>query len=249
MFQIVGKHIVRLNSVDSTNNYANTQLKDNELIEGTVFLAYEQSGGRGQMKNSWESEPGSNLTFSIVLFPDFLDIRSQFMLSKVVTLGIHSALNNYVDRLSIKWPNDIYAGNGKLGGILIENSIMNSCIKSSVIGIGINVNQTRFFSDAPNPVSLSMLANKKFDNELLLSEILSGIDFYYSLLKQDEEERINSEFISVLYRFNEKHWFKDEQGRFKGEIVGINKTGQLMIKKSNEKIMEYHFKEVEFLQQ
>lgn len=248
MFQIVGKHIVRLNTVDSTNNYANIQLKDNELIEGTVFLAYEQSGGRGQMKNSWESEPGSNLTFSIVLFPDFLDIRSQFMLSKVVTLGIYSALSKYVDRLRIKWPNDIYAGDCKLGGILIENSIMNSNINSSVIGIGINVNQTRFFSDAPNPVSLSILANKKFDNEVILAEILSGIDFYYSLLKQNEEERINQEFNSHLYRFNEKHWFQDEQGRFEGEIVGINKTGQLIIRKSNGKMMEYHFKEVEFLQ-
>lgn len=248
MFQIVGKHIVRLNSVDSTNNYANIQLKDNELIEGTVFLAYEQSGGRGQLKNSWESEPGSNLTFSIVLFPDFLDIRRQFMLSKVVTLGIHKALNKYVDSLRIKWPNDIYAGDRKLGGILIENSIMNACIKSSVIGIGINVNQTRFYSEAPNPVSLSMLAKKDFDKELILSEIFSGIDFYYSLLKQNEEERINREFLSVLYRFNEKHWFKDEQERFEGAIVGINKIGQLIICKSNGKVMNYHFKEVEFLQ-
>lgn len=247
MFQIIGKHIVRLNTVDSTNNYANIQLKDNELIEGTVFLAYEQSGGRGQLKNSWESEPGSNLTFSIVLFPVFLDIRSQFMLSKVVTLGIYSALSKYINFLSIKWPNDIYAGDGKLGGILIENSIMNGCIKSSVVGIGINVNQTRFYSDAPNPVSLSMLANKDFDKDSILSEILSGIDFYYSLLKQNEAERINREFLSVLYRFNEKHWFKDEQEQFEGEIVGINKIGQLRIRKSSGKISEYHFKEVEFL--
>lgn len=248
MFQIVGKHIVRLNTVDSTNNYANVQLKENELIEGTVFLAYEQSGGRGQMKNRWESEPGSNLTFSIVLFPAFLDIKSQFMLSKAVTLGIHRALNKYVDRLSIKWPNDIYAGDGKLGGILIENSIMNNRITSSVVGIGINVNQSRFYSDAPNPVSLSMLANETFDNETILSELLSGIDFYYSLLAQNEEERINREFLSVLYRFNEKHWFQDQQEQFEGEIAGINETGQLMIRKSNGKMMEYYFKEVEFLQ-
>jgi BirA family biotin operon repressor/biotin-[acetyl-CoA-carboxylase] ligase len=87
MVQIIGKHIIRLQTTISTNNYANTQLKGNELADGTVFLAYEQSGGRGQMKNSWESQAGKNLTFSIVLFPDFLDIRRQFMLSKVVTLG------------------------------------------------------------------------------------------------------------------------------------------------------------------
>lgn len=248
MFQIVGKHIFRLNMVDSTNNYANSQLSEKEPVEGTVFLAYEQSNGRGQLKNFWESEPGSNLTFSIVLFPDFLDIRKQFMLSKVVSLGIYTALSKYVANLRVKWPNDIYAGDRKLGGILIENSIMYSSIKSSVIGIGINVNQTHFVSDAPNPVSLSILANKAYDCDLILDELLAGIDSYYSLLKQNEEERINQEFLSVLYRYREKHWFKDQKGEFEGEIVGINKIGQLLIRKSDDKTMSYHFKEVEFLQ-
>jgi len=104
------------------------------LVEGTVFLAYEQTSGRGQLKNSWESSPGENLLFSIVLYPGFLEIRRQFMLSKVVTLGIYKAIHKYVDNLRIKWPNDIYSGNQKLGGILIENSIMSGLLKSSVVG-------------------------------------------------------------------------------------------------------------------
>ena len=248
MNQIIGKHIIRLQTADSTNNYANSQLKVNELHDGTVFLAYEQSSGRGQMKNVWESEPGKNLTFSIVVFPYFLDIRRQFMLSKVVTLGIYKALFKYVDNLRIKWPNDMYAGNKKLGGILIENSIMNSLIKSSVIGIGININQTVFISNAPNPVSLKTLTNQQYDCEMVLSEILSGIDFYYALLKEGEEELIDREFISVLYRLNEKHWFLAEQETFKGEIVGVNEIGQLLIRKENGEILDFHFKEVEFLQ-
>lgn len=248
MFQIVGNRIVRLHQVDSTNNYANTQLRANDLTEGTVFLAYEQSSGRGQMKNCWESEPGKNLTFSIVLFPDFLEIRKQFMLSKIVTLGIHAALSPLVDNLRIKWPNDIYAGDQKLGGILIENSILYNSIKSSVIGIGINVNQTVFLSNAPNPVSMKLLANKQFDEELVLAEILKQIDFYYSLLKNQEVKRIDQEFISVLYRFREHHWFQDEQGKFEGEITGVNAIGQLHVKKADGQLKAYHFKEVEFLQ-
>jgi len=244
---MIGIQIIRLATVNSTNNYANGQLVENELPDGTVFLAYEQSAGRGQMNNFWESEPGKNLTFSIVVYPDFLDIRCQFMLSKVVTLGIYHALDKYVDDLRIKWPNDIYASDKKLGGILIENSIMYSSIKSSVIGIGINVNQTIFRSSAPNPVSLKILTNQQFDCDQILTEILSGIDLYYSLLRDGEEERIDREFISVLYRINEKHWFRADEKVFEGEIIGVNEIGQLLIRKNDGEILDFHFKEVEFL--
>lgn len=247
MDQIIGNLIVRLQSTDSTNNYANHQIRENELPEGTVFLAYEQTTGRGQLKNFWESETGKNLTFSIVLFPDFLEIRRQFILSKVVTLGIYKALNKYIDHLKIKWPNDIYAGNQKLGGILIENSIMNGLLKSSVVGVGLNVNQTVFSSIAPNPVSLRTLTNQHYDCEKLLTEVLSEIDGYYTLLRQSEEEKINQEFMSVLYRLNEKHNFRSENKVFEGKIIGVNEIGQLLIRKQDGKILDFHFKEVEFL--
>ena len=214
MDQIIGKHIIRLQKADSTNNYANSQLKENELPNGTVFLAYEQIVGRGQQNNFWESDPGKNLTFSIVVYPDFLEIRRQFMLSKVVSLGIYTALGKYVEKLQIKWPNDIYAGDKKLGGILIENSIIYNSIKTSVIGIGINVNQTDFRSNAPNPVSLKTLTNQQYDCELILNEILSEIDLYYSMLQKGEDRIIDQKFISALYRLNEKHWFRAEQEEF-----------------------------------
>lgn len=248
MDQIIGNLIVRLEVVDSTNNYANQQIRENVVSEGTVFLAHEQTAGRGQLKNVWESEPGLNLIFSIVLCPDFLDIRRQFMLSKVVSLGVYRALNEYVDTLKVKWPNDIYAGNQKLGGILIENAVMNGLLKNSVVGIGVNVNQTVFRSDAPNPVSLKMLTNKHYDCAIVLSEILSGVDWYYQLLREGYSELIDREFVSVLYRLNEKHFYRSEDGIFKGEIVGVNEIGQLLIQKQDGKIKEFHFKEVEFLQ-
>jgi BirA family biotin operon repressor/biotin-[acetyl-CoA-carboxylase] ligase len=246
MDQIIGNLIVRLEVTDSTNNYANQQIRENGLSEGTVFLAQEQTAGRGQLKNVWESEPGENLLFSIVLCPDFLEIRRQFMLSKVVTLGIYKALNKYVDSLKIKWPNDIYAGNQKLGGILIENSVMSGLLKSAVVGIGLNVNQTVFYSDAPNPVSLQLLTNQHYDCEIILSEILSEINGYYSLLRNGEDKVIDQEFISVLFRLNEKHYYKAEDEIFEGEIIGVNEIGQLLIRKNNGEVLEFHFKEVEF---
>jgi BirA family biotin operon repressor/biotin-[acetyl-CoA-carboxylase] ligase len=247
MEQIIGNPIMRIQSPDSTNNYANSQIRENELPEGTVFLAYEQTAGRGQQKNFWESEAGKNLTFSIVLYPEFLEISRQFMLSKVVTLGIYKALHKYVDSLKIKWPNDIYAGDRKLGGILIENSIMSGLLKNSVVGIGLNVNQTVFHSNAPNPVSLQILTNQHYDCEKILTEVLSGINGYYSMLREGEEEKIDREFISVLYRLNENHHFRTESEIFKGEIIGVNEIGQLLILRQDGKILDFHFKEVEFL--
>jgi BirA family biotin operon repressor/biotin-[acetyl-CoA-carboxylase] ligase len=246
MDQIIGNLIVRLEVTDSTNNYANQQIRENGLSEGTVFLAQEQTAGRGQQKNVWESEPGENLLFSIVMYPDFLEIRRQFMLSKVVTLGIYRALNKYVDSLRIKWPNDIYAGDQKLGGILIENSIMSGLLKNAVVGIGLNVNQTVFYSDAPNPVSLQLLTNQHYDCEIILSEILSGINEYYTLLREGQEDVIDQEFISFLYQRNEKHYYKADDEIFEGEIVGVNEIGQLQIRKNSGEVLEFHFKEVEF---
>lgn len=248
MDQLIGNQIVRIQVVDSTNNYANQQIRDNACGEGTVFLAYEQTAGRGQLKNFWESEPGKNLTFSIVIYPSFLEIRHQFMISKVVTLGIYKALSKYIDNLKIKWPNDIYAGNKKLGGILIENSIMYASIKSSVVGIGLNVNQTVFKSLAPNPVSMKILTNQHFDTDAVLAEILAGIDIYFALLKDGEEELIDREFITRLYRLNENHSYKSENEVFEGKIIGVNEIGQLLIRKMDDTILDFHFKEVEFLQ-
>lgn len=247
MGQIIGNLIERLEIVDSTNNYANRQVRANEVNEGTVFLAYEQTMGRGQQSNTWESEHGLNLLFSIVLKPVFLEIKDQYLLSKVVALGVYRALSKFVGALCVKWPNDIYAGNKKLGGILIENSIMNGVIMNSVVGVGINVNQTVFKSNAPNPVSLKMLTNQHYDCEQLLSEILLEIERYYLLLQKGQREIINSDFESVLFRLKEKHYYKADDVIFEGEICGVNEIGQLVIRTNNGQLQEFHFKEVEFI--
>jgi len=248
MDQIIGNLIVRLEVIDSTNNYAKQQIRENELAEGTVFLTYEQTSGRGQQKNVWESELRQNLLFSIVLCPDFVEMRRQFQLSKVVSLGIYNAINKYVSGVKIKWPNDIYVGDRKLCGILIENSVMNGVLNISIVGIGLNVNQTVFRSDAPNPVSLKMLTNQHYDCEVILTEILSEIDRYYSLLCSGQEELIDKAFLAALYRLNELHFYKAEDDVFEGQIIGVNEIGQLLIRKKDAEVLEFHFKEVEFLQ-
>ena len=240
-------NIVVVQETDSTNNYANRQLAETEVLEGTVFLAYNQKSGRGQLNNRWESEAGKNLTFSIVLKPYFLEIQSQFMISKVVTLGIYSVLRSTVSGLKIKWPNDIYAGDKKLGGILIENSIMSGCITNSVIGVGLNINQEKFISDAPNPVSLKQLTGLEYEIVPLCDQIVSEILFYYEKLKKRKWKKINQLFQEKMYRLGEEHRYKSGGERFTGRIIGVNAIGQLMILDEKDNVRQFHFKEVEFI--
>lgn len=244
---IIGRSIVRLERVGSTNNYASGQLRENEAEEGTVFLAVSQTQGRGQQSNRWESEDGKNLTFSLILRPAFLEIKDQFLLSKVVCLGLHQFLSVYVDCVRIKWPNDLYVGDQKICGILIENAILGARFSSSVVGIGLNVNQQHFLSDAPNPVSLAQLTGLQYNLAALLGELLAAIDGYYQLLRDGKQEIINNAFHDKLYRLNEWHSFRDGEHRYIGKIIGVNEIGQLRIQEQGGPIHDYHFKEVSYL--
>lgn len=242
------KYIVDVPETDSSNNHANRLLADNSVEEGTVFLAHRQMAGRGQINNSWESEPGMNLTFSLVLQPFFLEIKDQFMLSKVVSLGICSALEKYGIDLKIKWPNDIYVGNKKLAGILIENSVMSGQIRYSVVGVGLNVNQEKFLSNAPNPVSMKNISRTDYDTEEVLLAVMAEIRRFYEMLKNDAFDLIDSMFLSKLFRLNELHQFVAEGDAFDGRIIGVNEIGQLLIEDVNAHcIREFHFKEVEYV--
>ncbi len=247
MSKIIGCTIVRIASTASTNNYATSQVYENEVKEGTVFLAYEQTAGRGHFTNKWESEAGKNLTFSILLRPTFLPVHLPYMLSKVICLGLESYLSHLVDDVKIKWPNDIYVGDRKICGILIENGIMKGRICQSVIGIGLNVNQERFLSDAPNPVSLKMLTSKDYGLDEVITELSESLDNYYRLLLEGKYDELDRAFLQKLYRLNEWHRYKDEAHTYTGKIIGVNKTGQLRIQEEDGPVHEYHFKEVVYL--
>lgn len=247
MAEIIGRKIIKFDGIDSTNNYATKIAGNSEVFEGTMVLANEQFSGRGQINNTWESEPGANVLASIIFYPEFLPVHYQFMLSKVVSLGVTDCVSTYVEEVKVKWPNDIYVGNKKVAGILIENSIMGMNIGWSVAGIGLNVNQMVFQSNAPNPVSIAMLLGNKIPLSEVVSRLCKCIDKWYTKLKNNEANTINQAYIEHLYRFGIESDYHDKEGFFRGKICAINKIGQLQIEKTNGVIGTYHFKEVVFL--
>jgi BirA family biotin operon repressor/biotin-[acetyl-CoA-carboxylase] ligase len=155
---IIGSKLYFFENLPSTNSHAAHLLKNNDLPEGTIIYTNYQSAGQGQIGKRWESEDDKNLLISIVLFPSMINPDDQFYISMIVSLGICDFLRRYIPVCSIKWPNDIYVNNDKIAGILIENSILGNQIENTIAGIGLNVNQDKFYSDAPNPVSLSSLS-------------------------------------------------------------------------------------------
>ena len=243
---LIGSYIERILELESTNNYAATQLLTKSLPEGSVFVADSQVGGRGQASNVWESEPNKNLTFSILLFPEFLVINRQFELSKAISLGVYDFLMGLVDHVSIKWPNDIYIGGNKVAGILIENSIRINKISSCIVGIGLNINQQLFTSNAPNPVSVSQITGKEYDLEESLSDLCQKIDVRYHQLRNGEFRQIDDEYTQSLYQRGCWCDYSDENGNFEGQILGVDQIGQLMIETRTGKINKYQFREVVF---
>ena len=244
---IIGSNLLFFKSLPSTNTYAASVLKDKELSEGTVIYTNHQSSGHGQGGNKWESEDSKNLLISIVLFPSMIIPAEQFLLSMVISLGICDFLDRYTSSVSIKWPNDIYVNNDKIAGILIENSIMGNLIEHTIAGIGININQAKFLSDAPNPVSLSNLTAKEYNLSECLSQLVSDLDKRYKSLISGNTAMIKAHYLSRLYR-NAK-WFKyqDMKGIFTGRIVSVSDTGKLQVEREDGIIDEYEFKEIDFI--
>jgi BirA family biotin operon repressor/biotin-[acetyl-CoA-carboxylase] ligase len=199
------------------------------------------------MGNKWESEDGKNLLFSIIIYPDMILPEEQFIISMAVTLGICDFLTEYNVECKIKWPNDIYIKNDKIAGVLIENSVNGKIIESSVIGIGLNINQTRFIGDAPNPVSLKMVTGKDFDTALCLNQIASCLDKRYKLLLSGKCSQIKDNFKCYLYRLNEWHKFIAGNRSFRGRIKGVSDTGQLLVENESNIVQEFSFKEISYV--
>ena len=247
MNKIIGSCIMRILEVGSTNNYAAEQLLTNRPQEGTVYVANSQVDGRGQTSNKWESEPNMNLTFSIVLYPDFLEISNQFEISKAVSLGITDFLKERTGLVSIKWPNDIYLGNGKIAGILIENSVRINKISTCIIGIGLNINQKIFKGGAPNPVSLSQITGFEYNLEESLTGLCQQIDTRFQQLINGGFNKIDVDYSEILYKAGVWSIYRDDNGNFRGRILGVDRYGRLKIEIEGGTIRKYQFKEVVFL--
>ena len=165
----------KVKELSSTNDYLSEICKQGKTEEFYTVIAEKQTSGKGQRGNSWESEPGKNLTFSTVLYPTAIEANKQFHLSMLVSIAVIDALTDYTDGFSIKWPNDIYWHDKKICGILIENELEGKYLSQSIIGIGLNINQTIFLSSAPNPISLCQIIGKEIDREEVFSKIIHAI--------------------------------------------------------------------------
>ena len=212
-----------------------------------VFTAF-QTKGRGQPGNHWESAKAENLIFSFLLKPFSLAAQQQFRIIQFVSLAISDWLSAYHIQTAIKWPNDIYVGDRKLGGVLIENRLSGKYIKSSVIGIGININQELFSTKPPNPVSLKMLTGHSYNIEKMFQECLNAcIDSYLKWQEAGNSSVLEKSYKERLYRAEGLHLYKDKNGLFKAGFYDIESDGHLLLKCENGEKRRYAFKEVSFI--
>jgi len=227
---------VHIDETDSTNRW----LREQGGEENVVVWADYQTAGRGCGTNHWESERGKNLTFSMLLHPHDVPAQKQFHISMAISLALCKALGQHIGDLSIKWPNDIYWRDGKIGGILIEVTLLGNKVKDCIIGIGLNINQRVFRSDAPNPVSMWQICEQETDCEQLLQEILQAFQEYMGKSNKDE-------YQSMLYRRKGFHPYADKDGAFMAEIIDVEDDGHLLLRDDNGQLRRYAFKEVTFV--
>ena len=238
-------NIIHINECDSTNAYLQRVVVESEAEEGTVISTSFQTKGRGQLTNVWEAEDGKNILCSILLRPTKLPIKSQFLISQAISVAIVDVLNSYTDGFYIKWPNDIYYKEDKIAGILIENTLTSAGIGTCVIGLGLNVNQKTFKSDAPNPISLFNIIGRETSVPELLQSILERFDKVYSLVYSNVGLLRENYFTNLLFNGQVRE-YADENGIFLGKIVDVENDGHLIIKDMEGHKRRYAFKEIQF---
>ena len=229
--------VVHIEETDSTNHW----MWENGDKSNMVVVADFQTAGKGCGSNSWESERGQNLLFSVLIHPKSLQAKNQFIITQMVSTDLCKTLEQYVEPVSIKWPNDIYVGDKKICGVLIENRLNGRMIKDCIIGIGLNVNQTEFKSDAPNPVSIKQLTGKDTDREKLLTEFLNQVN------NCCKSQTCIADYKARLYRREGMHTFKTKDTLFKASIVDVRDDGRLMLQDENGIAHLFRFKEVQFV--
>ncbi|MBP5583553.1 MAG: biotin--[acetyl-CoA-carboxylase] ligase [Bacteroidales bacterium] len=237
-------NIIELKEISSTNDYALELARTQNIQEFTVIRTDFQTKGRGQIGNHWVADRGKNLLFSVILHPTHIAANNQFILSQCVSLALFHTVSLFCDNVAIKWPNDLYVSNKKIAGILIENLLNGKHIASSIIGIGLNVNQEEFLG-AENPISLKNITHKELNiNEILLL-FLKELDSLYSQIPQNDK-KIQNEYLNHLYLKDQQATFKDKDGLFVGSISSVTENGQLHIIDEQGEERAYYFKEVEY---
>ena len=247
---MIGNNHIRLNRVNSTNKYAVDMIAKSKPIEGTVISASFQYEGRGQIGRFWESEANMNITCSTILRPDFLEASDQFQLNIAVSLAIHDLICHFLGtkEVKIKWPNDIYVGDEKIAGILIQNSLMGKKISSTILGAGININQINFSADIPNPTSMAIELNKAQDLELMFAWLFRFLTKRYLQLKNGQIDNLKSEYLDSLFRKGLWSKFKNEsEAIWEGKIIGVDDSGRLQIENKEGELKVFNFREVRYV--
>lgn len=247
----IGKVANYVASVDSTNVFANNLLSKSSPIDGTVIYTDHQYAGRGQIGSKWESAAGKNLIVSVILYPKFLDLSAQFKLNQVAALACYDLLGSYImpiDKLAVKWPNDIYVGQHKIGGILIENKLRGASLASSIIGVGLNINQASFSPNLPNPTSLVLETGEEHDVYDLIGHFCECLEKRYLQLKAKQYQLLDQDYLHALYAYQEWRDYQivKNQQIIRGKITGLSPEGKLLIQTKEQK-MSFSFKEIAFL--
>ncbi|MDR3285831.1 MAG: biotin--[acetyl-CoA-carboxylase] ligase [Prevotellaceae bacterium] len=246
--ELIGCETLWYNETESTNDLAHTAIINN-CVNGSVFIADVQTKGRGQRSNSWESEPSKNLTFSVILYPEFLKVEEQFLLSKAISVAVVDFLKECGLTAKIKWPNDIYVGDKKITGILIEHSITANNIASSIVGVGLNVNQKTFLSDAPNPTSIliALGREKELDRAKSLERLLFLFEQRYKSLMTSNFEKLEKDYFQHLYHNDGFYQYISAERKFAAKIIGITNIGELLLETENGEQQKFGFKEISFV--
>lgn len=249
--------MIELGEVDSTNDYL--RRPDVQGDGRTVLVTAEfQTAGRGAGQNHWESARGENLLFSLGCMPTALPVSRMFAISEVTALAIRDALCHFlpatatggVRGIAIKWPNDIYYEDSKVAGILIENNLWGSRVMRSIIGVGINVNQRRFLSDAPNPRSLADIVGHDVERRAVLERFMDSFMPWMQKIdkgRQDVLDALHETYKSHLYHFGEEHTYSDKDGIFRATLVDVEPSGHLILQDREGRQRRYAFKEVKSL--
>jgi BirA family biotin operon repressor/biotin-[acetyl-CoA-carboxylase] ligase len=235
--QYIGKNLIFFKSIPSTNDYAKELLAKSEPKNGSVILAEEQSAGRGQGGNIWQTDAGKNITCSIILDTQLLEIRQQFLLNMAIAVAVHKTVGYFLENndIKIKWPNDILVENKKIAGILIENTIQGTNMQKSIIGVGLNINQNNFDENL-QATSLSIEKNNtEIDIILVLKKLLLSIEEMYAQIQQ--ERYIKEIYMHHLFWLNEWHDFEYNGNKIIGKIIDINNFGQLILESDNKHLI------------
>lgn len=237
---------VVLKSVDSTNNYAMGKIHSGNASDGNAWFALEQTAGKGRRGKPWQAQNGQNILLSIVIDPRFLKVYEQFKISIVASLSCYDFFNDYAKNcVKIKWPNDLYWNDRKAGGLLIETIIKGDLWQWAVIGIGININQTTFNDDLPNPVSIKQITGKTYDTVAIAKELVADVLKRFDELQKNEFDNLFRLYNQSLYQLNQQVRLKKDNIVFDTTIKGVDRQGQLITKNSMEQ--NFDFDEVEWL--